>query len=109
MPGSSAKSTEVGAAGAGARPIAMGVGHEHMRIAMIGAGAMGSTFGARFAQAGAEVVLYDLDEAHIAAIAADGLTVTTPSGEIHVRLPATSDIARIGPVDMAVVLVDSNA
>ena len=80
-----------------------------MRIAMIGAGAMGSTFGARFAGAGAEVVLYDLDEAHIAAIADDGLTVATPTGEIHVRLPATSDIGRIGPVDMAVVLVDSNA
>src|SRR5689334_262948 len=80
-----------------------------MRIAMIGAGAMGSTFGARFAGAGADVVLYDLDAAHIAAIAADGLTVTSPTGEIQVRLPATSDIAGIGPVDMAVVLVDSNS
>lgn len=76
---------------------------------MIGAGAMGSSFGARFARAGAEVVLYDLDQAHIAAIAADGLSVTAPDGEIRLRLPATTDAAAIGPVDMAVVLVDSNA
>src|SRR5690349_7236302 len=76
---------------------------------MIGAGAMGSSFGARFARAGAEVVLYDLDDAHVAAIAADGLSVTTPDGEIRLRLPATSDASALGPIDMAVVLVDSNA
>jgi 2-dehydropantoate 2-reductase len=80
-----------------------------MRIAMIGAGAMGSTFAAWFARAGADMVLYDVDEAHIAAIVAAGLTVATPGGEIHLPLPATSDIAEIAPVDMAVVLVDSNA
>jgi len=80
-----------------------------MRIAMIGAGAMGSTFAAWLARAGAEVVLYDVDETHIAAIAAAGLTVATPAGEINLPLPATSDIAEIAPVDMAMVLVDSNA
>ena len=36
-----------------------------MRIAMIGAGAMGAMFGARFARAGADVVLYDVDADHI--------------------------------------------
>jgi 2-dehydropantoate 2-reductase len=80
-----------------------------MRIAMIGAGAMGSMFGARFATAGADVALYDLDETHVAAIAADGLTVKTPSGDLHVALPATGDPLAIGPADCAVVLVDSNA
>jgi 2-dehydropantoate 2-reductase len=80
-----------------------------MRIAMIGAGAMGSSIGARLARAGAEIVLYDLDEAHVAAIRAGGLTVATPTGEIHVRLPATTDATAIGPVDLAIVLVDSNA
>src|SRR5258708_2850585 len=80
-----------------------------MRIAMIGAGAMGSTFSAWLARAGADVVLYDVDEPHIAAIAAAGLTVATPAGEINLPLAATSDIAEIAPVDMAMVLVDSNA
>ena len=80
-----------------------------MRIAMIGAGAMGSMFGARFATAGAEVVLYDLDEASVAAVTADGLAVATPTGDIHVRVAATGDPLAIGGVDFAVVLVDSNA
>ena len=80
-----------------------------MRIAMIGAGAMGSMFGARFARAGADVVLYDLDAAHVAAVASRGLTVKTPQGDLHVALPATGDPLAIGAADCAVVLVDSNA
>ena len=80
-----------------------------MRIAMIGTGAMGSMFGARLAGAGAKVVLYDLDEAHVAAVAAHGLAVVAPDGDLHARLAATGDPLAIGAVDCAVVLVDSNA
>lgn len=80
-----------------------------MRIAMIGAGAMGAMFGARFAAAGADVVLYDRDAEHVAAISADGLLVTDPEGEKRSHLAATTSIDAIGPVDVAVVMVDSNA
>ncbi|MEZ5904930.1 MAG: hydantoinase B/oxoprolinase family protein [Geminicoccaceae bacterium] len=50
-----------------------------MRIAILGAGAMGGMFGTRFARAGAEVVLYDRDEAHVAAIAANGSRWSCPA------------------------------
>lgn len=80
-----------------------------MRIAVIGAGAMGAMFGARFARAGADVVLFDKDEAHIAAINAVGLTVEGRDGNLHLRAAATTDPAAIGPVDMALVMVDGNA
>jgi 2-dehydropantoate 2-reductase len=80
-----------------------------MRIVMIGAGAMGSTFGAWLARAGADVALFDVDQAHIDAVVADGLRVETPAGEIRLRVPATSNLAGIPPADMAIVLVDSNA
>lgn len=80
-----------------------------MRIAVIGAGAMGSTFGAHFAQAGETVVLFDHDTAHVAAIVDNGLTFSGPDGESHLRLPATSDESAIGRADMALVLVDSAA
>jgi 2-dehydropantoate 2-reductase len=80
-----------------------------MRIVMIGAGAMGSTFGARFARAGADVVLYDSDTEHLAAIAGDHLRLDTPEGELRLRLPVAADPAAIAPADMAVILVDSNA
>jgi 2-dehydropantoate 2-reductase len=79
-----------------------------MRMVMVGAGAMGSMFGARFAAAGAEVALFDLDRAHVAAIAAEGLRIFDADGERRVALNATGDAAAIGRVDAAVVLVDSN-
>ncbi len=80
-----------------------------MRIAVIGAGAMGAMFGARFARAGADVVLFDKDEGHVAAINAEGVTVEGRDGDLHMRLAATTDPAAIGPVDMALVMVDGNA
>jgi 2-dehydropantoate 2-reductase len=80
-----------------------------MRIAIIGAGAMGSMFGARFARAGAKVTLYDVDREHVAAINGEGLRLETPDGELRVPLSATADASAVGPVDCAVVLVDSNA
>lgn len=80
-----------------------------MRIAVIGAGAMGAMLGARFARAGAEVVLFDKDEAHVAAINTDGLTVEARDGDLHLRLAANTDPAAIGAVDMALVMVDGNA
>src|SRR5262245_1219603 len=80
-----------------------------MRIAVIGAGAMGAMFGARCARAGAEVVLFDKDAQHVAAINAGGLTVEGRDGDIHLRLPAAADPAAIGPVDMVLVMVDGNA
>jgi 2-dehydropantoate 2-reductase len=76
---------------------------------MIGAGAMGAMFGARFAGAGADVTLYDIDAAHVAAIAADGLALATPDGDLRRRIPATTSPADIGEFDVAVVMVDSNA
>lgn len=81
-----------------------------MRIAMLGAGAMGGMFGARFARAGAEVVLHDRDEAHVAAIAADGLHVELPDADpVVLRLPVFPEVDAIGTVDLAVVLVDCAA
>ena len=40
-----------------------------MRIAVIGAGAIGSVFGARPQSAGAAVTLFDINEAHVEAAA----------------------------------------
>src|SRR6185312_4431147 len=79
-----------------------------MRIAVIGAGAMGSVFGARLQSTGAEVVLFDINEAHVQAIRTHGLTLGDASGERRVTIPATSRIAEVMSADLALVLVDSN-
>jgi 2-dehydropantoate 2-reductase len=80
-----------------------------MRIAMIGAGAMGSIFGVRFARAGADVVLFDADRTHVEAIEVGGLYVEAPDGSVRLRVPATTHAEKIGEADLAVILVDSKA
>lgn len=49
-------------------------------IAILGAGAMGSLFGGLLAEAGHRVTLVDIDEAHLNAIRAEGLRLSTDSG-----------------------------
>ncbi|WP_028225722.1 ketopantoate reductase family protein [Paraburkholderia ferrariae] len=56
-----------------------------MQIAILGAGAMGSLFGGLLAEAGHDVTLLDIDEAHLAAIRQNGLRLSTDAGERVVR------------------------
>ena len=76
-----------------------------MRIAVIGAGAMGSIFGARFTQGGHETVLVDVATPLVDAINADGVTVVRGDAETTTRVPATADPAVVGPVDVVVFFV----
>lgn len=57
-----------------------------MRIAVVGAGAMGSLFGGRLAASGNEVVLIDVNDAHIAAVAAKGLHLTTDDADAYIPI-----------------------
>ena len=73
-----------------------------MKIAVVGAGAMGSIFGARFAQAGHDTVLVDVAEPLVDAINANGLTVVRGGDETVTHVRATTDPASVGPVDIVV-------
>jgi 2-dehydropantoate 2-reductase len=79
-----------------------------MRIAVIGAGAMGSLFGSRLALV-SPVVLVDPFKAHVDAINAHGLMVEGVDGSRHVhRLVAVSDPQAIsGPFDLAIIFTKS--
>jgi len=79
-----------------------------MHVTVVGAGAMGGTYGALLARAGHTVHLVDTWAAHTAAIAADGLLVDGVLGEMRVRLPA-SDAPPPGQADLAVLFTDCNA
>ena len=74
-----------------------------MRIAVLGAGAMGSVYGARLARAGAEVTLLDVNDAHVAAINAGGLHVALDEGECVHHLPAMRPEAFRGPADLVLL------
>jgi 2-dehydropantoate 2-reductase len=72
-----------------------------MRIAIMGAGAMGSLFGAHLAEAGHDVLLVDVDPAVVAAVEADGILL----GERAVPVPITADPVGRGTCDAVLVLV----
>jgi 2-dehydropantoate 2-reductase len=70
-----------------------------VRVAVLGAGAIGSYVGAALARGGTEVTLIARG-AHLAALRERGVTVLSPRGDFSARLPATDDPARVGPVDI---------
>ena len=72
-----------------------------MKIAIMGAGAMGSLFGAHLAGAGHDVLLVDVDPVVVAAVDADGILL----GERAVPVPITADPVGRGTYDAVVVLV----
>lgn len=76
-----------------------------MKIAVVGAGAMGSIFGTRFARAGHDTVLIEVAPALVERINADGITIVHGDEETHTRVPATGDPASVGPVDIVAFCV----
>ena len=78
-----------------------------MKLAVLGAGALGSTLGAALAEAGAAVWLVSRPGPHAEAIRARGLTVCDDDGERRVAIRVVTDPAEPGPVDLVIVLVKS--
>lgn len=77
-----------------------------MKIAVLGAGAMGSLFGGLLARAGQEVTLVDVWQEGVDAVNRAGLRIEDKAGELRtVQLPATTDPAGVGPVDLLLVFV----
>lgn len=78
-----------------------------MRIAVVGAGAMGSAYGGRLAEAGHEVWLVDVWREHVDALNERGLRVEGVGGERAIRVKATTDPADVGVVDLVMIAVKS--
>lgn len=77
-----------------------------MKIAVVGAGAMGNLFSYFFQRAGYVPCLLEKHGERVDALRREGLTVETPSGNYHVSLPTvTTDAKRIGQVDLIVIAV----
>ena len=78
-----------------------------MRIAVLGAGALGCAIGGTLAQAGNEVVLINRNPAQVDAINSQGLVMRDAQGEQVVRVLACTSAAGLKPVDLVIVLVKS--
>ena len=71
-----------------------------MKIAIMGAGGLGGFFGGWLAASGADVT-FIARGAHLQAMQANGLTITSELGDRHVNpVQATDDPQTIGPVDV---------
>jgi 2-dehydropantoate 2-reductase len=74
-----------------------------MRIAIVGAGAMGSVYAGLLGDAGNDVWAIDRWHEHISAIRKRGLRVEGASGDRVVRINATVDPGEVGVVDLVVI------
>ena len=74
-----------------------------MKIAVVGAGAMGSVYAGLLASAGNEVWAIDTWREHVDAIRDRGLRVEGASGDRTVRLEATTDTSDPGPCDLVII------
>lgn len=76
-----------------------------MKLAVVGAGAMGGAFATEASAAGHEVYLLDVSAELVAAIRDRGITVRGGDRDLVERVPAYTDAAQIGPVEAVVVFV----
>lgn len=78
-----------------------------MKVAVVGAGAMGSIVGGKIAASNEPVVLIDLWEAHRAVIRERGLTIESDGNPITVKCQIERKIPAGDAYDLAIVLVKS--
>ena len=77
-----------------------------MKIAVMGAGAIGGYFGARLATVATNDVTLIARGAHLAAMQEKGLQVRSPLGDFTVNpVQATDNPAEVGPVDVVLFMV----
>ena len=79
-----------------------------MRVAVLGAGAIGAYVGAALHRGGADVHLIARG-AHLEAIRKRGVRVLSPRGDFNAMTPATDDPAEIGPVDYVFLGMKANS
>jgi 2-dehydropantoate 2-reductase len=79
-----------------------------VKVAVLGAGAIGAYVGASLARAGVEVTLVARG-AHLEALRARGVQVYSPRGDFSAHPDATDDPSEIGPVDHIFLGFKANA
>ncbi|MGH3042147.1 MAG: ketopantoate reductase family protein [Gaiellaceae bacterium] len=76
-----------------------------MRIAVVGAGAMGGIYGAGFTAGGNDTTLVDVALPLVEKLSAEGITIDHEGERRIVQVHATNDVTSVGPVDVVVFFV----
>ena len=79
-----------------------------MKIAIVGAGAIGAFLGAKLALSGEDVYLIARGP-HLRAMQVDGVRVRSPEGDFEAHPTATDDYESIGPVDFVFLTVKAHS
>lgn len=79
-----------------------------MRVAVLGAGAIGAYVGAALHRGGSDVHLIARGD-HLKAIRENGVQVLSPRGDFVARTPATDDPSEVGPVDYVFLGLKANS
>ena len=79
-----------------------------MKMAIVGAGAIGAFLGAKLALSGEDVYLIARGP-HLRAMQADGVRVRSPEGDFEAHPTATDDYESIGPVDFVFLTVKAHS
>jgi 2-dehydropantoate 2-reductase len=79
-----------------------------MRLAVVGAGAIGAFVGAKLIQGGSDVVLIARGE-HLEALRKSGVQVVTAESSFTVRAEVTDELAAVSGADVVIVAVKAHA
>jgi len=80
-----------------------------IKVAVLGAGAMGCLFGGLMAEKGLDVVLIDVWKDHVDAINKNGLKMDGHGGDRFIKIKATSDPLTLKPVDAIIIMCKATA
>lgn len=78
-----------------------------MKIAILGAGALGCAIGATLTEGGHETWLLDRSAVHVEAMRRDGLQVDDAGGSRHIAVRAANQASEVGAADLVIMLVKS--
>ena len=78
--------------------------NKDLKVAVLGAGAMGCLFGGLLAEKGLNVILIDVWKEHVEAINKNGLKMDGHGGDRFIKVKATTDPSNVGIVDAVIVM-----
>ena len=83
--------------------------NKNLKVAVLGAGAMGCLFGGLLAEKGLDVVLIDVWKDHVDEINNKGLKMMGHGGDRTVKIKATTDPKTLQPVDAIIIMCKATA
>ena len=77
--------------------------NKDLKVAVLGAGAMGCLFGGLLAEKGLNVILIDVWKEHVEVINKNGLKMDGHGGDRFIKVKDTTDPSSVDPVDAIII------